>query len=80
LRAESAHLAHDRFHDLGAVGPDDRKGDDAIASARLPLVTAAARPDARVDGCGLLLYALSDNARPVALFAEHQQCRRRRSN
>jgi hypothetical protein len=31
-RAESAHLARDRFHDLGAVRPDDPFGDGTIAA------------------------------------------------
>jgi len=38
-----------------------RDGDDAIASAALPFVSAAARTDARVDGRGLLLYACSSS-------------------
>jgi hypothetical protein len=29
--ADSAHLANDRFHDLGALRPDDAYGDRAIA-------------------------------------------------
>jgi hypothetical protein len=28
LRAESVHLARDRFHDLSVVGARDRNGDD----------------------------------------------------
>jgi hypothetical protein len=36
LRADSAHLARDRFHDQGAVGADDRFGDEVGVGLRPP--------------------------------------------
>jgi hypothetical protein len=34
LRAETAHLADDRFRDLGDLSPDDSYGDNTIVRAR----------------------------------------------
>jgi hypothetical protein len=48
-RAESTHLADDRFRDLGAVRPDDPYGDQGIMGAGDPGRALCHGCDSRVD-------------------------------